>query len=328
MPAHVAPRPPPADRPVPVVLDCDPGNDDAFTLLWAVAEPAVDLLAVTTVAGNQDVVTCTRNARRILALAGAQDVPVLQGAGRPLVRDAPSRSAVHGADGLGGFPDALSQPVPGNRPRHATACLTHLLQRRTAPVTVVATGPLTNLACLAATRPDLLDRLTQIVWMGGNRGSQPAGVAAQVPETNAAADPESLAAVLAAAVPFTMCGLDVTSAAVVTPQVVDAFDQLGTSTGAACAAALRFVRRSYREVRGTTQPPLHDPVALARVLDPELVRCEPASVTVDTAGGPTAGTTVVRTGHAAAAGRRHQVATGLDVERFWRGLIGSIARLR
>lgn len=339
----------PADRqrPVPVVLDCDPGTDDAFALMWAVADPEVDLLAVTTVAGNQDVATCTRNARRVLSFAGAGGVPVVPGAARPLVRPAPAGSAVHGPGGLAGFADALAG-VAGGPTGDADAvtdgfvgerldepmgpALAGVLTARVAPVTVVATGPLTNLAHLVAERPDLLDRVAQVVWMGGtgrclaSSGDQGSARVGDAPatETNAAADPEALEAVLSSTLPLTVCGLDVTRNAAVTPQVVEAFDRLGTSTGAVCAGALRYLRRSYRRVRGT-EAHLHDPVALARAIDPSLVPCEPASVNVDTSTGPRPGT--LRAAAEVGSGPRVLVATALDTERFWARLVAAVAML-
>lgn len=311
---------------VPVVLDCDPGHDDALALLLAVGDPGVELLAVTTVAGNQDVDTCWRNARRVLASAGADDVPVGRGADRPLRRPRPGPSAVHAAsafDGSGpsaGAADTAAGAVTDAE--SALAVTVRVLCSSPEPVTLVATGPLTNVARLLSRRPELRGRIAEVVWMGGSTG----GPGLPAVETNASIDPEAADLVVRSGVPLTMCGLDVTQQAAVTPAVVAAFARIGTPIARHCVDVLTHLREAYRRERDTAQPPLHDPVALARVLDPSLVRCVPAIVDVDTGSSATAGTTRVRRCAEGAAGTT-LVAVELDADRFWARLVSAVAGL-
>ena len=196
---------------VPLLLDCDPGIDDAVALLLACASPEVRLLGVTTVGGNVGLEHTTRNALRLLTLAGRTDVPVAAGAPRPLVRTQPARAAyVHGEDGVRGV--ELPEPAVPVDPRHAVALLADTVAGSAEPVTLVAVGPLTNVALFYALHPELAARLDRLVVMGGSIG---AGNVTPAAEFNIWADPEAAYRVLTdpglpAPVPTTLVGLDVT----------------------------------------------------------------------------------------------------------------------
>ncbi|WP_305789603.1 nucleoside hydrolase [Symbioplanes lichenis] len=305
----------------PVILDCDPGHDDALALLLAVGDPRVRLLGVTTVAGNQTLDKTTRNALRILALAGA-DVPVAAGCDRPLVGELSVAADIHGASGLDG-PD-LDGPVPDLAGVHAVELMRRLLVDSVEPVTIVATGPLTNVALLVRTYPEVLPRVRRIVLMGG---STERGNTTPYGEFNIVTDPEAADIVLRSGRPVTMIGLNVTHQALATAEVIAAFENLGTRAGAVCAELMTFFAGTYRLVFGFEHPPVHDPIAVAAVLDPSIVTTVPAPVAIELTGTHTRGATVVdlhgRTGRPPDT----DVAVAIDVPAFWHLLLTAVAAL-
>jgi inosine-uridine nucleoside N-ribohydrolase len=257
-----------------IVIDCDPGHDDAIALMLALASPELDLLGVTTVAGNQTLEKTTANALRILEVCGRGDVPVAKGAGSPLVRRRQVAAHVHGESGMDG-PDL---PPPGGRPvdEHAVSFLARLIRDREGRVTLVPTGPLTNVALLLAVAPDA--RPDRIVLMGGSVGE---GNRTPAAEFNIWADPEAARRVFESGIDVTMIGLDVTHQALVTEADADVLRGLGR-VGKVAAELLDFYglfhRASYPDLEGS---PLHDPVAVAHVIDPGLVETRPAHIEVD-----------------------------------------------
>ena len=281
---------------VPLVIDCDPGIDDAVALLLACASPEVRLLGVTTVAGNVGLEHTTRNARRLLTLAGRPDVPVAAGAPRPLVRTQPARAAyVHGEDGVRGVD--LPEPAGPADPRHAVALLADTVAGSAEPVTLVAVGPLTNVALFYALHPELAAALDRLVVMGGSIG---AGNVTPAAEFNIWADPEAAYRVLtdpglARAVPTTLVGLDVTFAVPVDEAAVRRL-AAGGAAGRAAAAMLGDAVEFYHRTRRTTSVAVHDAVAVVQVLRPELLPTEPCTVTVDCSEGPGRGGTGVDLG--------------------------------
>jgi purine nucleosidase len=303
---------------IPLVLDCDPGHDDAMALLLAVADPAVDLLAVTTVAGNQTVEKCTRNARRVLSLAGVSDIPIARGADRPLVRPLRIADDVHGETGLDG-PLFTDEPKVPEATTSAHELLIDVLTKQ--PVTVVATGALTNIARLLNDRPDLSGRIDQLVWMGG---STERGNVTPYAEANCFVDPEAADQVLQSGIPFTMCGLNVTHQALVTDDVLAEFDRIGTPLARICSEWMTFFASTYRRLWGFTAPPLHDPVAVARVIDPAIVRCVDANLVIETAGVWTAGATVVDLHHYTGRPPNARIAVDLDRTAFWTKLVDAV----
>ena len=305
---------------LPMVLDCDPGHDDAMAILLAVADPAVELLGVTTVAGNQTVDKCTLNARRVLSLAGVSHIPIARGADRPLVRPLRIADDVHGDTGLDG-PLFEGNPQVAEAATPAGDLLADVLAKHEVPVTIVATGALTNIATLLADRPDLSGRIDQIVWMGG---STERGNVTPYAEANCFVDPEAADQVLRSGVPFTICGLNVTHQALVTDDVLTAFIGIGTPLARICVEWMTFFASTYRRLWGFTAPPLHDPVAVARVIDPAIVRCVDANVVIETAGAWTAGATVVDLHHYTGRRPTARVATELDRTAFWTKLVDAV----
>lgn len=306
--------------PTPVILDCDPGHDDALAMLLAYASPAVDLRAITTVAGNQTLAKVTDNARRIATLAGIVEVPIAAGADRPLVRDLVVAADVHGRTGLDGA-DLPEATVP-----LTTASAVDLMARTIAdadhPVTLVPTGPLTNIARLLREHPQCAHDIEQIVWMGGSTGR---GNVTPYAEFNAFVDPEAAAEVFASGLPVTMIGLNVTHQALATEEVVARIRAIGSRLATTIADLLAYFASTYERIWGLPAPPVHDAVAVARVIDPELVNCVRAPISIETRGEFTSGATVVdrydRTGRPPNA----MAGTSVDVERFWELMIDALA---
>ena len=308
---------------VPVVVDCDPGHDDAMALLLAVADPAVDLLAVTTVAGNQTVDKCTINARRVLSLAGVSDVPVARGADRPLVRRLRIADDVHGRTGLDG-PLFDTEPSVPESPTPAQDVLADVLRTHPTPVTIVATGALTNLAHLLSAQPELSANIAEIVWMGG---STDRGNIAPLAEANAYVDPEAADQVLRSGLPFTMCGLNVTHQALVTDDVLGRLNRIGTPLAGICAEWMTFFASTYRRLWGFEAPPLHDPVAVARVIDPAIVGCVETNLVIETKGEWTAGATVADLAGYTGREPNARVALDLDRDAFWDRIVDAVIAL-
>jgi inosine-uridine nucleoside N-ribohydrolase len=270
-----------------LVLDCDPGIDDMVAILVACTTPGYELRAVTTVGGNAGLEATTRNACQVLELAGRADVPVAAGANQPLVHPA-ARNAedVHGATGLGGM--TLPPPRKSPEPGHAVDLLAKILERET--VTLVATGPLTNIALLFALRPELMSNVERLVVMGGSIGR---GNVTPAAEFNIWFDPEAAQRVLSTReIAKTMVGLDVTMATTFTPEQVDRARRTGP-VGAQVAAGLDFYEQRYRAMLGRPVIPVHDAVAVVAATRPDLVTTQAAMVTVDTGYGPSRGNTLV-----------------------------------
>jgi inosine-uridine nucleoside N-ribohydrolase len=301
--------------PTPVLLDCDPGHDDAIAILLAAGRrDVIDLRAVTTVGGNAELEKVTLNARRVLTLAGVDDVPVAAGAAGPRRGDLVTALEVHGQSGLDGA--ELPEPAMELDPRGAVELMT-----QSGPATVVATGPLTNVAALLELAPDAV---AEIVWMGG---STERGNTRPYAEFNAMVDPEAAQIVFESGKPLTMVGLNLTHQAQATDDVVTRFRALGTPAGEAVVGWLSFFADTYRQVYGFGGPPVHDPCALALVIDPTLVRCDELFVAIETEGRWTRGATVVDVHGRFGQPPNARVAMELDVARFWDLVIDAVAAL-
>ncbi|MEV1050103.1 nucleoside hydrolase [Streptomyces sp. NPDC049887] len=307
---------------VPIILDCDPGHDDAVAILLAAGDPGIDLLAITTVAGNQVLEKTTLNARRICTVAGITDVPVAAGCARPLVRELHVADDVHGESGMDG--PSFGEPTVGTVPEHAVDLMHRLLTRHPEPVTLVPTAPLTNVALLLTRYPDAAEHIREIVLMGG---STERGNRTPAAEFNVYVDPEAADIVFRSGLPVTMCGLNVSHQALVTPDVLARLEGLGTDLGRVCAELMTFFAATYRRLWGFPAPPLHDPVAVARVIDPEIVDCVDANVAVELRGEFTRGATVVDLHRYLDRPVNARVAVGLDQERFWDRVVGAVDRL-
>ena len=300
---------------IPILLDCDPGHDDAIALLLALGSDELELRGVTTVAGNQTLEKTTANAIRVLELAGRAKIPVAAGAGRPLLREPRVAADVHGDTGLDG-PD-LPPPHVDPSPQHAV----DFLAERVDGATLVATGPLTNVALLLARHPEA--KPERIVLMGGAIAE---GNVTPAAEFNIWADPEAARRVFTSGLDVTKVGLDVTHRALVTPAHASQLREAGR-IGAVVAELLEFYGGYHRSVYGWDGSPIHDAVAVAHVIDPGLLELERLNVRIDTESELCRGRTVVdfwrRTGLEPTA----NVAVGIDAERFVDLLLQRLARL-
>ena len=309
--------------PTPVLLDCDPGHDDAVAILLALGSPGVRLLGITTCFGNCAVEDATRNAQRVLALVGREDVPVAVGASGPMRGELALGNYVHGASGLDG-PD-LPEPTVAPVDETATELLTRCLTESPEPVTVVVTGPMTNLGELLAERSDLTGRIREIVFMGG---STERGNHTPAAEFNAFADPEALDVVLRSGVPLRMVGLNLTHQALATPEVVKRMSAMPHEVGRTCAAWMGFFGDSYERIWEFAAPPVHDPCTIAPLLDPDVIGWRSCFVAVELDGTWTRGATVVDLFDRLPDYRPNcAVALKLDAERYWDLVLASLDRL-
>ncbi|HET7173263.1 MAG TPA: nucleoside hydrolase [Nocardioidaceae bacterium] len=298
--------------PTPAILDCDPGHDDAVAILLANAHPQVRLLAITVVAGNQTLDKCTLNARRVCSVAGITEVPIAAGADRPLKRPLRVAAAIHGESGLDGVD--FDEPTVGIAAEPAVDLMAEILSTQPQPVTLIATGPLTNVATLLRHHPAVTERIGGLVLMGGSTGR---GNTTPYAEFNIHTDPEAAAEVWSSGLDITMVGLNTTHQARVTPGVLKRIRAFETPVARMCVGLLEFYGAAYRRASGLGAPPMHDPVAVARVIDPGVVRCVAAPVSVETSGEFTAGATVVDLDHVTGRPDNTRVAVELDSDGFW-----------
>ncbi|HEX5120498.1 MAG TPA: nucleoside hydrolase [Pseudonocardiaceae bacterium] len=302
-----------------IVLDCDPGHDDAVALLLAHGNPEVELVAVTTVAGNQTLDKVTWNARSVATLAGITGVPIAAGCDRPLVRDLTVAAHIHGVSGLDGT--RLPEPTAELDPRHAVdVIIESIMAADPGEITLVPTAPLTNIAMAMRREPRIVPRVREVVLMGG---SCTRGNITPAAEFNVAVDPEAAAAVFAGEWPVTMVGLDLTHQALTTADVLARIAAIGTPVATAVVELLTFYRRSYQADQRMSDPPMHDPCAVARVIAPDVMAVRDAFVAVETQGRWTSGMTVTDFGRTP----NTLVATTLDVPRFWDLVIDALTAI-
>ncbi len=306
--------------PRPVIIDCDPGHDDALAITLALARPELHVLGITTVAGNAGLANTTRNALRVLTLLGRTDVPVAAGAAGPLVRPIRVADHVHGTSGLDGadLPEAAVGPVEEG----AVELLARLVRASPEPVTLVPTGPLTNIALFVRTHPELLPRIAEISIMGGAIGE---GNLTASAEFNIWADPEAARIVFDCGRPIALVPLEVTHAALFRNADIPRLEALGTRAGTVFADLLRFFAIFHLQRYGWDGSPIHDAVAVARLVDPALVREVPYRVDVEIESELTRGRTVVDV-HGLR-GLPPNVSVGLEIDRaaFIDLLVGAIS---
>ena len=304
-----------------IIFDCDPGHDDAIALLLALGSPELNLLGVTTVCGNQTLEKTTANAIRVLDYVGRDDVSVAAGADRPLVRDRHVAAEVHGETGLDGpdLPPASRPPEPA----HAIDWIAMTLIGRPDPVTLVPTGPLTNIALFLARYPELAGRVERIVLMGGAIGE---GNVTPAAEFNIWADPEAAHRVFTSGIDLTMVGLDVTHQALLGPADVARLRSSGRA-GTLVADLFEFYVQFHRRRYGWEGAPVHDAVAMAHVIDGGLLTTEHVGVVVDTGPELSRGRTHADRSGLADWERNCHVAVAIDSDRFREMLIGRISSL-
>ncbi|MFN3546743.1 MAG: nucleoside hydrolase [Mesorhizobium sp.] len=273
-----------------IIIDTDPGQDDAVAILLALASPELEVLGITAVAGNVPLALTQKNARMICELAGRPDVMVYAGSVRPLVRRLVTAEHVHGRTGLDG--PTLPEPTMPLQEKHAVDFIVEtLLAEEPGTVTLCPLGPLTNIAAALNRAPEIAGRIREIVLMGG--GFFEGGNVTPAAEFNIYVDPHAAEIVFSSGVPIVMMPLDVTHKALTTARRVAAFRALGTRVGIATAEMLEFFERFDEEKYGSDGGPLHDPCVIAYLLRPDLFGGRRCNVAVETASEITLGMTVI-----------------------------------
>ncbi|HEY7582672.1 MAG TPA: nucleoside hydrolase [Acidimicrobiia bacterium] len=301
---------------IPLLIDCDPGHDDAIALLLALASPELEVLGVTTVAGNVGLDKTTPNALRVLELAERTDVSVAAGFARPLYRPLQIAANVHGESGL----DGPMLPVPRTAPVdvHAVDFLAEKISASDEPVTLVPVGPLTNIAVLLNSYPDLGSQIARIVLMGGAIAT---GNVTPAAEFNIYVDPEAAHRVFHSGLPITMMGLDVTHKALLDAEHADQLRGTGR-VGKFVAELLDFFLVNHpRHYASRGGVPIHDALAVAHLIWPDLVETVDCHVTVETQSDLCRGRTVVDRWHVTGQTPNAAVGVELDSELFAKNLL-------
>ncbi len=314
------------EHPLPLIIDSDPGLDDALAIGLACASPEINLLAVTTVGGNADVTHCTENALRLLHAYGRDDVPVAEGAAGAMLGSIVRATEVHGASGIG---NTTLDPSPNAaRSEGGVELIARILREHPEPVAIAPIGPLTNIALLLRLYPDLTSRISHLCLMGGSIGE---GNTTASAEFNIVADPEAADVVFRSGIPITMIGLDVTHQALLDREATAELRSIGKTSARVAAELTDFALDRNLEWSGSTTTAIHDAVAVAHLIEPDLVAVARYHVAVDTTDGPARGRTVCdglpyrlrRDGRVPNA----DVGIVIDRGRFTRLLIDAFARL-
>lgn len=303
-----------------IILDCDPGHDDAIAILLAAHAPHVKLEAITTVAGNQTAEKTAMNALKVCSLAGIRDVPIAAGMDRPLVQEQHIAVAIHGQSGLDG--PSLPDPDLELTPIHAVDLLIDLLLRSDGDLTLIATGPLTNVATAMRREPRIVPKIQQIVLMGGAIGL---GNWTPAAEFNIYVDPESAHVVFNCGRPITMVGLEVTHQAQATVDVRRRIRALANPVALLVDDLLEFFAETYQNVFGFPAPPVHDPCAVAYVVDPTLLQSKLIRVDIELGGEFSRGRTDCDVYGSTGKQANANVGLEIDAMRFWDLIIDTLA---
>lgn len=311
------------NQPKKIILDCDPGHDDAIALLLAHGNPNIELLAVTTVVGNQTLDKVTRNALSVARIANITNVPFAAGAVRPLVRNVEIAPDIHGDSGLDG--PVLPEPTIQLDKRHAIDLIIDtIMSHPPKTVTLVPTGGLTNIAMAVRKEPKIVERVKEVVLMGGGYH---VGNWSAVAEFNIKIDPEAAHIVFNEKWPVTMVGLDLTHQALATPEVIEKIKAIKTKPAKFVLEMLEFFGKMYKQAQGFTYPPVHDPCAVAYVINPELIKTKRVPVDIELTGTLTLGMTVADFRFPPDDNCHTQVATELDHTGFWDLIVDSLKRI-
>jgi ribosylpyrimidine nucleosidase len=274
-------------KPVKIILDCDPGHDDAAAILMAAVHPAIELKAVTVVAGNQTLEKTALNALNVCSASGrCKNIPVSAGMDRPIVRRQVVAGDIHGVSGLDG--PSFGPPDIEIDPRHAVDLIIETVMASDGDITIVPTGPLSNVAMALRKEPRIAEKTEQIVLMGG---AYQLGNVTPSAEFNIYADPEAAHIVFTCGRPIVMMGLDVTRKVLATPDVIARVKSLGNPQAILFAEMMEFFAKTQREIFGWEGPPLHDPTTIAWLIDPSCVKIKPMRVEIELRGELTYGRT-------------------------------------
>ncbi|WP_309337494.1 nucleoside hydrolase [Actinomyces oris] len=307
-----------------ILLDCDPGHDDAVAMMLAWGNPSIELLGVTTVGGNQTLDKVTRNALSVATVVGMHDVPIAAGCRLPLVRPVEIAPDVHGDSGLDGV--ELPEPAAELDPRHGVDLIIEtIMSNEPGTVTLVPTGPLTNIAMAARKEPRIVERVQEVVLMGGGYH---VGNWSPVAEFNIKVDPEAAHIVFNEKWPIVMVGLDLTHQALATDEVAERIAAVPGSVSQFTLGLFTFFRKAYQDAQGFEFPPVHDPCTLAYLIDPTIVETVKVPLDVELNGSLTTGMTVADFRAPAPEDCHTKVATRLDAPRFWGLVVDAIDRIQ
>jgi purine nucleosidase len=307
-----------------IIIDTDPGQDDAVAILTALASPELNVLGIVAVAGNVPLKLTEKNARKLCELAGKPDTKVFAGAIRPMVRELVTAEEVHGKTGLNG--PVLPEPTMKLQAQHGVDFIVEtLMSEPKGAVTLCVLGPLTNIALAMVREPKIVARIAEIVLMGG--GHFEGGNVTPAAEFNIYVDPHAADIVFRSGVPLVMMPLDVTHKALTTAKRIKAFRDLRNRAGVATAEMLEFFERYDEERYGTDGGPLHDPCVIAYLLKPELFKGRQVNVTIEISSELTMGATVVDWWGATKRPKNATVMGSIDADGFFRLLTERVGRL-
>ena len=307
-----------------IIIDSDPGTDDAIAIWLALASPELELLGITAVAGNVPLALTEKNARKVCELAGRADVRVFAGCSRPMLRNLVTAESFHGHDGLGNAP--LPEPSMPLQPQHAVDWLVEtLMASDSGGVTLCPIGPLTNIALAIVKEPRIMTRIREIVLMGG--GFFAGGNTTPAAEFNIHVDPHAAHVVFTSGVPLTMMPLDVTHKALMTPERIAAVQALESPVARAAAGMMASYGAHDAEKYGRNGGPLHDPCVIAYLLEPEIFAGRDCNVRIETASQVTFGMTVVDWWGSTEEPKNCRVINEIDAERFFALLTERLATL-
>jgi inosine-uridine nucleoside N-ribohydrolase len=306
-----------------IILDVDPGHDDAVAILLAAKSEALDLRGITVVAGNQILAKTVQNTLNICSFAGIKDIPIYAGMDQPLVREQVIAQDIHGDTGLDGpkFPEPEIEPEH----QHAVDFIIEEAMKANGDLTLVPTGPLTNIALAFKKEPKIKENIKEIVLMGGAYGT---GNETASAEFNIYVDPEAAKIVFESGLPITMAGLDLTHQAKAYPEILDRIKKLDNKVGDLVVELLKFFGKSYHEVFGFDAPPLHDVCAVAKLIDDDVFTTEHMRVDVEVDSRLTYGRTVCDFNHKSDQPANADVAITLNQDLFWNILIDNLAKYK
>lgn len=305
-----------------ILIDCDPGHDDMVAIMLACASPGLELLGVTTVAGNQTGEKTFRNALRTLTLIRRTDIPVSRGADKPLLRPLTVAPEIHGVSGLDGA--QLPEPAITGTGRHAVDFLVSAIMESREPITLVPTGPLTNVALALLKEPALAGKVKRIVLMGGAVYDSNISPAA---EFNIFVDPDAAQVVFRCGAPIVMVGLDATNKARLSFADIDEMASWNGAVSRVVAPLLRFFANTNREVFGFPGAPVHDALAVAHLLKPDIITTKRMNVEIETTGELTRGRTVADVYGISGRAANADVAMGVDQPAFKEMIFSAIRTL-
>lgn len=294
-----------------VILDCDPGHDDAISIILAASSDRIQIEGITTVAGNVEVEKTTLNALRVCELIGL-DVPVARGAEQPLVKTREFAPDIHGDSGLDG-PQLPEIPNKTAIDQHAVDFIIEKVMNSDGEITLVPTGPLTNIALAIQKQPAIVEKIEEIVLMGGGTFGNWTPTA----EFNIYVDAEAAEIVFNCGVPVTMFGLDVTHLAITTPAILDKINSIESVVSGFVGDLLVYFTKTYKEVFGFEGAPIHDACTIAYLIDESIFEFEKVRVDIETKGQYTYGTTCVDRLHVTGREPNVKFAHNLDFEKFW-----------